>query len=114
MPRFWDEMGPAYTRLPAPLPFAQTVSADAIGMAMVAGIGAVAAVHGGASYVRARRGRAARRRALRAAEAAAGGTSMTPDVSTSPDQPAELAPVPEPLATEPGPDAADTPAEEGR
>ncbi len=71
MPDFWDQMGPAYARLPGVVPFVPTITVDQVGLALVGGIGAVAVLHGGASYVRARRGRAARRRAQRAAEAAA-------------------------------------------
>ena len=91
MPRFWDSMGPAYARLPAPLPFAPNISADFIGAAVVAGVAGVTVVHGGASYVRERRARAAGHGApVGATEATepagdgAGGTdAATADVATS-------------------------------
>jgi len=119
MPRFWNEMGPAYTRLPGPIPFAPTISADQVGVAMVAGIGAVAVAHGGASYVRARRGRAARKRAMRTAGATAGGTGTVPADAALPDTPAEASPLPPepgsgPPAAHPGSNGPDSPAEEGR
>jgi hydrogenase small subunit len=118
MPSFWDEMGPAYTRLPGPIPFAPTISADQVGVAMVAGIATVVVVHGGASYVRARRGRAARTRAMRAAAQAAGGAGTVADAAALPDGGGE-APRLEPAAspppvTQPGPNDAGSPAEEDR
>jgi hydrogenase small subunit len=67
MPRFWDAMSPFYRRLPSPLPFAPTVTADQVGQALVGGVAAMTVVHGGASYVRQRRlGAAGRREALAA------------------------------------------------
>ena len=50
MPDFWDAMGPAYQRLPAPLPFAPNISTDQIGLALVGGVAAVTAAHGAATY----------------------------------------------------------------
>jgi hypothetical protein len=70
MPSFWDAMGPAYARLPAPLPFAPNVTADQIGHAAVAGVAAVTVVHGAASWVRGRRGHDAERRVAIASPAA--------------------------------------------
>jgi hydrogenase small subunit len=55
MPGFWDAMGPAYARLPAPLPFAPNITADQIGHAAIAGVAALTVVHGTASWVRGRR-----------------------------------------------------------
>jgi hydrogenase small subunit len=62
MPRFWDAMGPAYQRLPSPLPFASNVSADQIGLALVGGVAALTVAHGSATYVRERRVRGVERR----------------------------------------------------
>jgi hydrogenase small subunit len=100
MPDFWDQMGPAYARLPGPVPFFPTISVDQVGVALVAGIGGVAAVHGGASYVRARRSRAAKRRAERAA------ASSLPEapVEAGSDIPAG----PHPAPPEPGPAAGES------
>jgi hydrogenase small subunit len=55
MPGSWDAMSPFYRRLPAPLPFAPHVTTDQVGLALVAGLVGVTAVHGTASYVRSRR-----------------------------------------------------------
>jgi hydrogenase small subunit len=52
MPAFWDAMGSAYDRLPAPVGVLPDVSADERGLALVAGVTALATVHGGASMVR--------------------------------------------------------------
>jgi hydrogenase small subunit len=71
-PDFWDQMGPAYRRLPPPLPFFPNVTTDMLGAGLVAGIGAVAAAHAVGMGVRfKRRGRIARREALAAAEGVA-------------------------------------------
>jgi hydrogenase small subunit len=88
MPDFWDQMGPAYARLPGVVPFVPTITVDQVGLALVGGIGAVAVVHGGASYVRARRGRPARRRAQRAAEAAAAPAAVMAAPPAAPETPA--------------------------
>jgi hydrogenase small subunit len=90
MPGFWDQMGPAYARLPGPVPLMPTITVDQVGLALVAGIGGVAVVHGGASYVRARRGRAARHRAARADAAAA----VTVPAGSPAELPAEPGPTP--------------------
>ena len=45
MPNSWDAMGPAYKRLPPVIPFLPSVTVDQVGVAMVAGITAVAGVH---------------------------------------------------------------------
>ncbi len=71
-PDFWDQMGPAYRRLPSPVPFFPNLTTDTVGAAMVGGIGAVAAVHAVGMSVRfRRRARAEHREALAAAEQAA-------------------------------------------
>ena len=61
MPNFWDGMGGAYQRLPAPLPFLPDVSSDTLGLALTGGVAGLAVVHGGASYVRQWRVRRSRR-----------------------------------------------------
>jgi hydrogenase small subunit len=62
MPGFWDSMSPVFARLPPWLPFNPDVSADAAGIALVGGVGALAMAHGAASIVRARLGAASERR----------------------------------------------------
>lgn len=62
MPDFWDAMGPAYQRLPSPVPFAPNVSSDQIGLGLVGGVAAVTAAHGAATYARELRDRLADRR----------------------------------------------------
>jgi hydrogenase small subunit len=80
-PEFWDRMGPAYKRLPAPIPFLPNVTTDMLGGAMVAGIGAVAAAHAVGMGVRfKRRARIASREAL-AADGAAAGAGAGPVVA---------------------------------
>ena len=68
MPGFWDQMSPAYARLPGPLPFAPGVTADQMGMALVGGVAALTVVHGAASAVRLRRWDVEARRAAMSAE----------------------------------------------
>jgi hydrogenase small subunit len=69
---FWDQMGPAYRRLPAPVPFLPWLTTDLAGGAVVGGIGAVAGAHAVGMTIRfKRRGRIARREALAAAEGVA-------------------------------------------
>ena len=53
-PHFWDAMSPFYQRLPAPLPFAPSVTADQLGQALVGGVAALTVAHGAASVVRER------------------------------------------------------------
>lgn len=53
MPRFWDTMFSAYERLPGPIPFAPTITADQVGVGLIGGVAALATVHGAASYARA-------------------------------------------------------------
>lgn len=52
MPGFWDGMGGAYERLPAPLPFLPDVSVGTIGLALTGGVAGLAVAHGAASTVR--------------------------------------------------------------
>lgn len=87
MPDFWDSMGPAYSRLPSPLPFAPGVTADQLGLGLVGAIGGVTAAHAAATYAREiRNGFLARRRA-----AAAATTEPTPET-----EPAAVAASPAP------------------
>jgi hydrogenase small subunit len=65
-PNSWDAMGPAYARLPAPLPPFPNISVDTIGLAMVGGIAGVVAVHATGMSMRFKR-----RARIAAAEAAA-------------------------------------------
>jgi hydrogenase small subunit len=66
MPDFWDAMGPAYARLPAPMPFLPQVTVDHVGQLLVAGVGAVTVAHGTASYLRNKQSKRAERRAAAA------------------------------------------------
>jgi hydrogenase small subunit len=100
MPGFWDGMGGAYQRLPAPLPFLPDMSSDTIGLALTGGVAGLAVAHGAASYVRQWRVRSSRRQ------------SETPEPAAQPvaRPAAELAvqatPEPTPEATtEPTPEA---------
>jgi hypothetical protein len=108
MPGFWDEMAPAYGRLPSWLPFNPDVSVDSTGMVLVGGVAAIAVGHGAASIVRARRRAASERRHAGALAAAAvgavPGASLTIDGGTGPIT--EPTPMPEPApapAPEPAP-----------
>jgi len=76
MPAFWETMLPAYRRLPSPLPFAPTASADLVGGALVGGVAALAGVHAAGSYVRA--GLQRRRAAGETAEAEPPGEEAVP------------------------------------
>jgi hydrogenase small subunit len=79
MPHSWDAMGPAYKRLPPVIPFLPNITADQVGVAMVAGITAVAGAHAVGMGVRFKR-RAAieRREAATAGESAAAGPAAGP------------------------------------
>ena len=69
----WDQMGSVYTRLPGPVPFAPTVTADQVGMALLGGVAALTVVHGAASSVRLRRWGIEERRAAATAGVENGG-----------------------------------------
>ncbi len=88
MPRFWDAMGDAYRRLPAPLPFVPELTADHVGQALVGGVAALTVVHGTASYVRARRSRPAGRGKATAAPQQA---IDTPTIEAAPGEDAVVA-----------------------
>ena len=84
-PGFWNGMGSAYRRLPAPLFFLPNLTADMIGGGLLAGIGGVAGVHAVGMGVRFKRRRmiAARDRA----KAAVGSAIAAPAaVATEPRQ----------------------------
>ncbi len=99
MPDFWDQMGPAYKRLPPPLPFFPNITTDMVGAAMVGGIGAVAGVHAVGMGVRyRRRALVARREGLAAAEGVAVAEAV--DTMTIDEEPAGAAePVAEPAGS---------------
>lgn len=118
-PEFWDLMGPAYKRLPAPIPFLPNVTTDMVGALAVGGIGAVASAHAVGMGIRfKRRGRIARREALAAAEGVAVAEAVdtlppeeepaeaslvdaaAPPVSAEPEAPAAAAAAPDPATTE--------------
>lgn len=71
-PNFWNEMGPAYTRLPAPVFLFPNVTVDMLGGGLLGGIGGVAGVHAVGMGVRFKRRRmiADRERARSATPAA--------------------------------------------
>ena len=75
MPRFWDAMGPAYARLPSPLPFAANITTDQVGLALVGGVAGVTAVHGALTYARELRNRAMSHRRVLATEPLAEATA---------------------------------------
>lgn len=78
-PSFWNAMGPAHRRLPAPLPFLPNVSVDMVGGLVIGGISGVVAAHSvgmGARFKR-RRMIAARQRSAAAPEAGAGVSTTT-------------------------------------
>jgi hydrogenase small subunit len=76
---FWDQMGPAYRRLPGPIPFFPNLTTDMVGAAVVGGVAAVAGVHAVGMSVRFRR-RARDER--RQAPAAAGGVAVAEAAET--------------------------------
>jgi hydrogenase small subunit len=110
-PDFWTQMGPAYRRLPSPLPFLPNLTTDLVGSAMVGGIGAVAAVHAvGMSARFRRRASIERREALAAAE----GAAVAEAVTAAPTEARDVArhdagdPVPPGPASSGAPDAPDS------
>ncbi len=88
MPDFWDSMGPAYARLPGPVPFFPNITVDQVGAALVGGIAAVTVVHGSATVVRSRRGGSAAHHG--------GGQPVVEPLLEAPGVPA-----PEPVADQP-------------
>jgi hydrogenase small subunit len=85
-PNSWDAMGPAYARLPAPLPPLPNLTVDTLGLAMVGGVAGVVAVHAtGMSMRFKRRARIARAEAAAAASATSGTASAdTPAAAGDP------------------------------
>ncbi len=86
-PDFWDAMGPAYLRLPSPVPFLPNMTVDVVGAAAVGAVALVAGAHAvgmGARYKR--RARIERREALAGADGttAAHGTADA-DAATDAD-----------------------------
>lgn len=76
MSGFWDQMSPFYRRLPATPGFASDVTADQLGLGLVAVVGGLAVAHGAASY--ARRRRAVARERMSAVPALAAPTAERP------------------------------------
>ncbi len=105
-PSFWNEMGPAYRRLPSPVPFLPNLTVDMVGGALLGGIAGVTGVHAvgmGARFKR-RRMIAARERA----SVAAGGpgspsTEAGAQASTAPVVVPGPLPTPAPGVAEPAP-----------
>ncbi len=110
MPGFWDAMSPFYTRLPPPVPFLPGVTTDQFGQLLVAGVGALAVVHGGGMYVRQHRLGAAERRASAESTADHGVLPGSPagEAGAAPTPPPPSAAAPGP-ATPPAPAAAAVP-----
>jgi hydrogenase small subunit len=88
---FWDQMGPAYKRLPGPIPFLPNVTTDQVGALAVGAVGAVAAAHAVGMGVRfKRRARIERREALAVAEGVAIAEAVeAPDPAGAAPEPAE-------------------------
>jgi hydrogenase small subunit len=84
-PNFWDAMGPAYARLPAPVPPLPNLTVDTIGLAMIGGIAGVVAVH--ATGMSARYKRRARIARAEAAAASSGDGPVPDGESGPPDHP---------------------------
>ncbi|TAK02591.1 MAG: twin-arginine translocation signal domain-containing protein [Chloroflexota bacterium] len=98
MRRFWDAMGPAHARLPSTIPFAPTITADQIGLALVGGVAALTAVHGSATYARELRNKVVARR-----RAAAAGRVSADQLQDDPAPGATEPKAPEPAPSEPTP-----------
>lgn len=86
MPRFWDQMTPFYRRLPAVPPFATDVTADQIGLGLIAGVTALTGLHAAGSYVRHRRVTAEARAKLAAVSEP---PPLTPPPNPTPTPPAD-------------------------
>jgi hydrogenase small subunit len=105
----WDQMGPAYRRLPSPVPFFPNLTTDMVGAAVVGGVAVVAGAHAvGMSTRYKRRARNARREALASADAGIAADAVALDskeaAPAADDAPAEA------VADSP---ATDAPAETG-
>ena len=83
MPDFWGSMGPAYDRLPPVIPFLPNITVDQIGVAMVAGIGAVAGAHAVGMGVRYKRRAVLESRAAAAQAAGGDGEGPADDAGTA-------------------------------
>ena len=77
MPNFWDAYEPSYKRLGSPVPFFPNLTADQLGLAAVAGIGAVAVAHGTGMATRSSY-RARKARKAGAVATAASGDALAP------------------------------------
>ena len=109
---FWDQMGPAYRRLPSPVPFFPTLTTDLVGATVVGGIGAVAAAHAVGMGVRfKRRARIERREARAAAEGAVAAEAVD---AAAPETVDPAPPDPGAVAAPDAPDAPDDPVTEER
>jgi hydrogenase small subunit len=102
MPGFWDAMGPAYARLPAPVPFVPQMGVDQAGLLVVGGVAAVTVAHGSATFVRSRRARPAAV-ATAAVPVAAGVTGTAPAAPAAEGEVAGPADVEDGDATPPAP-----------
>jgi hydrogenase small subunit len=71
MPAFWNQMGPAYKRLPSPIAFFPNLTVDELGAASVVGVAALAGVHAVGMGARSKRRAAIEGATDVAAEAAA-------------------------------------------
>ncbi len=101
---FWNAMGPAYKRLPPPIPFLPNVTTDMVGGLLVGGIAGVTAVHGAGMGIRFKR-----RKMIAARERAAAQAAVLAEVAAEPG-PVSAA-VGEAVATPPAePEAAPWPA----
>jgi hydrogenase small subunit len=93
-PSSWNQMGPAYDRLPAPVPILPDLTADKIGAVLIAGMGAVIVAHGTGMTIRfKRRSRIAAREAAAGASGAGGTASVA--VAVADDHPSAAAAPPE-------------------
>jgi len=110
MPHSWDAMGAAYRRLPPVVPFFPNVTVDQVGVAMVAGITAVAGVHAVGMGVR------FKRRAIIEGREDAAGTAEAGSTATAEGAAAIAAAEPSDEASTDNADAAaaDAPAEAAR
>jgi len=113
MPAFWDTMSPFYQRLPSPLPFAPDLTVDQVGGAAFAGVAALTAAHGAASYVRQRVLGHRTRRGDQQQPVPGPGSAPPPAEATPPEapEPAEATPPEAPEPTEATPPEAPEPTE---